>query len=302
MQCSNQVNKDSISLKKTIRSLCNKNVRRPLTYEQVKKWIKQFDDGPEELLALLILRYLIYRTNDQLKSSIKQALKYAALSQITENQGFGQVVDWKDLLSNKVEGFKFFFGPTQFDYSVPGKSGEIISRMLKNNFSINSSQLAYPIDFKNKSLQHNERYFLVDDAIYTGKQVNDFLNEHGDFMTSSEQSAIVVGLAHEDAINFIKKTHPNIPVFYGEKITSKECFVSLSDDWVDDEIWQYAEQTPQETYNHIVKNKAKFDINSDLYGYGNLGCLIAFEHGIPDNTLSLLWDESATWEPLIPRS
>lgn len=37
------------------------------------------------------------------------------------------------------------------------------------------------------------------------------------------------------------------------------------------------------------------------FGFGNLGCMIAYEHGIPDDSLQLLWDESETWKPLFER-
>lgn len=36
-------------------------------------------------------------------------------------------------------------------------------------------------------------------------------------------------------------------------------------------------------------------------GYGNLGCLIAYDHGIPDDSLQLLWDKSESWNPLVAR-
>ena len=275
------------------------------TYESVKAWLKQFDQGPELTLALLILRFLIYRTSDQLISSLKQALKCAALSYIPPDQN-PEDIDWRNILIGTDLNLKFYFGPPKpgseipgTGYLRPGKSGEIISRMLKSCIAIQSSQLEYPDYFNTSPLKTNERYLIVDDGIFTGDQVSNFICDYGNFMTSCTKTAIVVSFAHDKAIELMKNKYPKIPLFYGERITPKECFRSVSQGWIDDGIWPYLEITPLEQYLKLIKTKFNDDYSS--LGYGDLGCLIAYEHGIPDNSLRLLWDKSDSWNPLITR-
>ncbi len=299
MQLSIEPSKDEVNLKKIIKLLCTTRIRQPMSFEQIKAWLNQFDQGPELTLALLILRFLIYRTSDQLISSVKQALKCAAISYIPPSHN-PEYIDWRDILNDSDLGLKFYFGPPKLGYTKPGKSGELISRMLKSCINIEPSQLVYPDQFNTTPLKINERYLLVDDGIFTGNQIINFINDDGDFMTSCSQTAIVVGFAHDSAIDIVRKKYPNISLFYGEKITPKECFKSVSQEWIEDGIWPY-KITPLEQYMEIIRTKAKFNDDYPPLGYGDLGCLIAYEHGIPDNSLRLLWDKSDSWNPLITR-
>lgn len=289
--------KDDVNLKKIIKLLCTTKIRQPLSFEQTKAWLKQFDQGPELTLALLILRFLIYRTSDQLTSSLEQALK-SATKYFTNQSHLSETYDWREILNGTSGELDFYFGPAKHEYTAPGKSGEIITRLLKSYIGLDSSKLSYPNQFTKLNLK--ERYFLVDDGIYTGHQLNDFIQLHGSFMASCSQTGIVVALAHDSGIELLKSNYPHIPVFCGEKITSKNCFEAISEEWIEDKIWPYNGITPLGQYLEIVKNKARFEKEMPL-GYGSLGCLIAYEHGIPDDSLQLLWDKSESWNPLVAR-
>ncbi len=287
---------DEISLLKIIRQLCIKKIRQPMTMEQVKSWLNQFADGPERILGLLILRHLIFRTLSQLDSSFKQALKCAATHFMPENCP-KESTDWRDVLNGRVAGLDFSYGPPTQGKSRPGKSGEIISRQLKFCDPLNKFKLSYPD--KSCELKQHQRYLLIDDATFTGNQLSEFLLSDGQFLTKGSQCGIVVGLAHEEGIKYLSDNHSNIPVFYGEKITTHECFGEMCKNWIDDGVWSEKHIDPFNLYLEVTK-KANFADNLPL-GYGNLGCMIAYEHGIPDNSLQLLWDKSKKWNPLVPR-
>ena len=287
---------DDINLIKVVRQLCATKIRHPMSIEQTKAWLKQFSDGPEKTLALLILRYLIYRTTSQLDSSFKQALKAAATNFIP--QGYiKENINWRDVLNGSVGGLDFSYGPFRQQNSRPGKSGEIISRQLKFCDPTSQFKLVYPDQID--SLKNNERYLLIDDGTFTGDQLIGFIGTSGHFLRQNNQSGIVVGLTHESAINSLREAYPTIPLFYGEKITPQECFEVMTTNWIEDEIWPYSGITPLEQYMAIIK-KAKFVDRLPL-GYGDLGCMVAYEHGIPDNSLQLLWDKSDRWTPLFAR-
>ena len=296
MDINNNNSADELHLLRVIKSLSVTKIRAPMTFEQTKVWLNQFEKGPERILALLILRFLIYRTSDQLKSSLKQAFKDAAINFIPHD--YGASVDWRTVLEGKVANIAFSYGPVKQDDTRPGKSGEVISRLLQHCIPLDASQLTYP----NAStvLGEKQRYLLVDDGIFTGSQISTFLQEEGSFMVGNGRAAIVVGFAHENAIKNLGERFPSVPIFYGEKITSKECFKEISADWVTNGLWPFQEISPLEQYNLIAERNFKSPFDSPL-GFGDLGCLIAYEHGIPDNSLKLLWDRSETWNPLIER-
>lgn len=206
---------DEISLLKTIRSLCIKRIRQPMTIEQTKSWLKQFDEGPERMLGLLILRHLIFRTNGQLDSSFKQALKAAAMHFIP-NDHSKEFIDWRDVLNGRVAGLDFTYGPPKQGASRPGKSGEIISRQLKFCDPLTKFKLRYPDEIR--ALEPNQRYLLIDDGTFTGDQLSQFLSSsEGSALTVSNRCGIVVGIAHDEAVRSLTEEHPTVPLFFGEK-------------------------------------------------------------------------------------
>lgn len=293
---SNNSHADEINLLKIIRYLCTTKIRHPMTIEEIKAWLKQFDRGAEKTLAMLILRHLIYRTSSQLESSLKQALKLAAINFIPSDS-VRENTDWRDILNGNDGKLEFCYGPPKNEYTPPGKSGEIIARLLKHCVPTNKFALNYPDQIA--TLTEKERFLIIDDASLTGDQLIDFIKQKGSFLLKNNQSGIVVALAHERAIDSLAKAYPSIPLFYGEKITPHECFMEMAKNWVDEEIWHFSDITPLEQYLTIVK-RAKFE-NELPFGYGNLGCMIAYEHGVPDDSLQLLWGKSDHWCPLFER-
>lgn len=281
-------------LLKVVQSLCI-TVRQPLKFERVKTWLKQFEEGPEYTLALLLLRHLIYRTQDQIESSLRQALKRMAMHFVHEEHR--EQFTWQEIISGKT-GLHFSFGPPAHEGTPPGKSGEVIVRLLKQNFEIPGSKIFYPDGFS--AIAEDERYLLVDDGTYTGEQLSQYLDYFSSWKSTPGRAGIVVALAHENALAFLEKNYPHIPVFCGEKMTAQDGLVALSATWIQTGRWPHTEVTPLEVYNQIVATKAKLDTSRPL-GFGSLGLLVAYEHGVPDDSLELLWSKSPSWTPLFDR-
>nr|WP_198293826.1 hypothetical protein [Dechloromonas agitata] len=268
-----------------------------MTMERVKTWLNQFLTEQEKILGLLILRHLVFRTNDQLVSSLRQALRRAGKYFLPSDLN-PEVANWKDVIEGRVDSIEMIYGPPTHDYTPPGKSGELIVRVLTSKLGIKKGQLQYPVQITN--LTPKERYLLVDDGVYTGDQLSDFISQRGGFLADGDQSGIVVALAHETAINKFSEKFPKLPIFYGEMLTKSDGFSALSRVWVDSGVWPYTDISPEDLYMKIYERHEPFEKNSPL-GYGNLGLLVAYEHGIPDDSVELLWGVSATWTPLIGR-
>lgn len=285
---------DEIKLKQAIKLLCSTGVRRPLQFERIKTWLNQFDSGPEQALGLLILRHLIYRTHDQIESTLAQALRHTAMHFVQDEKN-RQERHWYDILTGGT-GLSFSFGPPSHQNTVPGKSGEVIIRLLKNKLKIPSQLICYP---EVSQLSPNERFILVDDGTFTGEQLSNYIDAFSSWFHTPGQTGIVVSIAHQTALDNLSKQYPNIPVFYGEKITKQDGLEALSQTWIDSGRWKYEHVTPIEVYEHVAQAKAGFA--AAPLGFGSLGLMVAYEHGVPDDSLQLLWNESATWMPLFDR-
>jgi hypothetical protein len=286
---------DQLALERAVRSLCKAEIRRaPLSLERAKAWINQFEGEAEKSLAWLILRHLIYRTGAQLESCLRQALK-DAVTHFLKASTVGVDADWKEALAGRLAGLCFFCGPPTVDgISKPGKSGEVVTRIVSRSYKV---EKWYPHDVTN--LNDDERYLIVDDGAYTGEQLISFLDGWMDDY-AQRKVGIVVGLAHQHAVEKLRERHPDVPLFYGELLTEKNSLQSLSDRWVSDGQWSHSGATPLETYRSIIHRIGPFG-EAAAEGFGSLGLMVAFEHGIPDDSLQLLWDRSANWVPLIER-
>ena len=287
---------DQLSVERAVHWLSRTSVRSPLSVERIKQWVKQFQTPEEKTLAWLILRNLIFRTNEQLLSSMRQAMKQVT-THFVDQLGLHDRVTWKDALKGEA-GLTFYCGPPSLPSlglpTQPGKSGDLIARLINQQYRIGKH---YPSDVH--VLQPDERFIVVDDGTYTGVQLANFLRGWGiDF--SQGRVAIAVALAHKTACQHLAREFPNVPLFHGELLTADLCFRALSQKWIESEQWTNQE-SPLEVYDAIHKRNQPFENGNGGNGYGDIGALVAFAHGIPDDSIQLLWDVSPTWKPLVDR-
>lgn len=286
---------DQLSVERAVHWLSCTGVRAPLTIERIKKWVKQFQSPAEKTLAWLILRNLIFRTNEQLFSSMRQALKQATIH-FVEQQGSQSAVAWSDALKGST-GLSISCGPPSLPsrgYVPPGKSGELIARLVNQRFRIAKH---FPSEIN--VLQPDERFIVVDDGTYTGSQLCTFLRNWGiDY--SQQRVAIAVSMAHKTAYKALEDEFPNVPMFSGELLSPEMCFEALCLKWVDTRQWCH-ETPPLDVYADIHGRHLPFERDYGARGYGAIGALVAFEHGVPDDSIQLLWDTSPTWQPLVDR-
>ncbi|BDB30214.1 MULTISPECIES: hypothetical protein [Cupriavidus] len=287
---------DQLSVERAVHWLSRTGVRSPLSVERIKQWVKQFQAPEEKTLAWLILRNLIFRTNEQLQSSMRQALKQATIH-FVDQLGLRENVAWNDALKRHA-GLTFYCGPPSLPTfglpTQPGKSGDLIARLINQRYGIDKQ---YPSDVK--VLPPDERFIVVDDGTYTGVQLANFLRGW-DIDFSHGRVAIAVAMAHKTACEHLKKEFPNVPLIYGELLTADMCFQSLSQKWIETGQWSY-EKSPLEVYDDVHKRNQPFANGNGGNGYGNIGALVAFEHGVPDDSIQLLWDVSPSWKPLVER-
>jgi len=290
-------NFDQLSIERTVKDLSNLGIRQsPLTWEKAKRWAKQLETGPEKALGWLILRYLVFRTTDQLESSLRQALKEAA-QHFGQSAKLPQETNWKKILDGSSNNLHFYCSPpTLNSYGQPGKSGELIARMVSRTFKISKS---YAYDFTVFSAE--ERLLIVDDASFTGEQISGFLDNYLPAKSCPKKIAIILAIAHESALSNLATRHPNIKIFCGETISKIHCFESIAKTWETKKLWPYSDQTPIEVYNSLCKKHKLVSIGESSLGFGGLGIMVGYEHGIPDDSLKILWGESKTWSPLIGR-
>ncbi len=287
---------DQLSVERAVSHLSRANVRTPLSVERLKQWVKQFQSTEEKTLAWLILRNLIFRTNEQLLSSMRQAVKQATIH-FVEQQSLRGSVTWDDALKGH-SGLTFLCGPpslaTRGLPTQPGKSGDLIARLISQRYGIDRH---FPSDVT--VLKEDERFIVVDDGTYTGIQLANFL-QGWDIDFSHGRVAIAVAIAHDTARKHLSEQFPSVALFHGELLTTDMCFQALSKKWIETKQWGY-QKSPLEVYDALHKRNKPFGNGNGGNGYGDIGALVAFGHGAPDDSIQLLWDVSPSWKPLVDR-
>lgn len=273
----------------TIRYLSSTGIRS-ISFDEIKLWLRQFRSEEERLLGILIIRYMIYRNEDQMLSLIKSALRKLAFYYMEDDDD--PFIKWLQILNRKDKGLKFTFGPpVDREFTLPGKSGELMIRLIQQ-LGISKSSFDYP-DCAS-ILNDNDVYVLVDDAILTSDQITGILHKFSALKTLTH-CAIVVGIIHKEGLDLLNKNFPNIKIFFGEVITHEQNLIELSRYWIQKDIWYY-EDDPIEIYLNIC-NDCEFKDPYHL-GHSNQALLLMYHHSVPDNSLQLLWDTSEKWNPL----
>ncbi len=290
-------NSTLLQLKREIKQLSEIDLWDNMTYETVKIWLRQFTSPEETLLGHLIVRNLIIRNNKQMAQLMQQATRRAISYFVKEEDRYR--FNWLQILNEGYNSKIFYMGPVNFNiegYGQPGKSGEVIMPLLKT-FAPRSN-FRYP-DAYQYGLNAKEAFFLVDDAILSGHQIEEWINRFYKDLMSSNDSALVVGLAHEEALEYLKDKLPDLKIFYGELLLKDYSFVDLCKKWCDSGIWPSEYKPPLDVFNDI-NERADFSNKAHL-GHLNQALLLAYSYGTPDNTIQILRETSTNWERLVSR-
>lgn len=290
-------NSNLLQLKREIKQLSEIDLWDNMTYETVKIWLRQFTSPEETLLGHLIVRNLIIRNKKQMTQLMQQAIRRAISHFVKEEDRYR--FNWLQILNEGYNSKIFYMGPVNFNidgYGKPGKSGEVIMPLLKK--FVPRTNFQYPDSYKN-GLNAKEAFFLVDDAVLSGHQIEQWINRYYKDLMTSPDSALVVGLAHEEALDYLKNKLPDLNIFYGELLLKEYSFLNLCNKWCDSGIWPKEYQSPLEVFNGI-NERADFLYKAPL-GHLNQALLLAYSYGTPDNTIQILRENSSNWECLVSR-
>jgi hypothetical protein len=127
----------------------------------------------------------------------------------------------------------------------------------------------------------------VDDGVYTGLQMQQLLSSWGiDY--SKNNVAIVVSIAHEDSIENLSRSFPDVPIFFGEHLTRSNCFELLCKRWIDTDQWQH-DTSPEDSYAGVVNRHQPFEHGAIPIGFGGVGALTSYCQRVPKPVVSAMF-------------
>lgn len=264
-------------------------------------WFKQFCGPEEEFFSACLLDQLIFRTEPQFESGLRSLfrsnLNYKldlTLSDMSLCQAF---MSYSELSEHRLK-----LVPVICDSDPPTKSGPLVLRRLQRILKIRKRWMCWPwqcADFVNDGCNV---IIFVDDFLGSGIQFEKFFKKwkFNEIISSDVKYFYAPVIAHRQGIEYLKEKLPSVCVVTAEVLERSHCFFS-------EEVWHTLSQgiiTAEEAkawYLNFVEEKNLCPKTVGALGSGELGVTIGFSHSTPNNTLPILWYETANWQPLLER-
>lgn len=247
---------------------------------KIIKWLENFDE-PDIPFAIDILRIFEYISFPEFMFRLDSLLK--------------------ELLKKVPKNEKLII----FPYGKIGKSGTLVTYPLRNtpSFKKREDNILITQDFKYiKNPEDYKHLIFLDDFIGSGKTFCDEFEKSGIKNWLAEQNIqniyILSAIIMNDGKIKIETNYPEL------KILSEVRYKLF--DKAFSPYNAFSKQTHNSVKNIINKYGNKLSVNrppNEFFpmGYDNSESAIAFFHGTPNNTISLIWGKSKEWVSLYPR-
>jgi hypothetical protein len=257
-------------------------------------WLNNFREN-EVPYALALMRGLLFFNGPNLEQLFQSAI----------TRLMPHVVSTSASPENRLEEWSHFLSSTYFT-RIPGElpsesdSGFIFLRLMRDIFGVPQNHLVSPqLAFDAAKQAHELKVVFVDDFIGSGDQ----MREHLEYPYGSGTQATFLDLSKtnqfysctsigtEKGMGAITKLCPNLIAVTQHNLGDRYNIQS-QDFFAPHGLKDFPKRI------HDISLRAGIPTNS-VWGHGNLGLTVAFEHGVPDSTIPLFTHRTDTWLPLI---
>lgn len=267
-------------------------------------WLNNFKTPEEKYLSALILHKLVYRNKKAIHSMLSKLFHITLPNILEENNIFPiqtNIEVWETLLKNKdfKNNSTFYF--STITSSELGDSGNEYMRFLRKHFI--AKEL---IIYVNKKKERKKKALIfIDDIIATGTQVTEFLESNAYHLKAYEYIIFLPLIAHIKGKEEVEKKAKqlglrNFIIQPIETLSEQSSFFhfTLNQDGQFDNLNTIESLTT--FYNSIITKHSLEQSSSNYAGFGNLGLMLIFATGVPDNTLPIIHQRGSkkTWIPL----
>lgn len=263
---------------------------------RLEAWFGQFEARQASLLGACLLDGFIFRSRAQVEAILHGALcRPELVGPIGDSDQ--AVVD--ALTSRKESGIRL--APVIRLEDPPIKSGTYVLRRLFKLLRLNQSWATWP-----QNLPHTpdlQLIIFVDDFCGSGQQFSEFAAFVGlDQLMASNPNCRFIYLtvaAHEDGIDHVHKTYPRVEFIAGEILGADHHFFkgeNLRNFKVDGLV-----ERLQADYDRIAKEVGFGRGKIPALGFEEQALCYAFDHGTPNNTLPIFWNQRDQWSSLVDR-
>lgn len=282
------------------RMLLRRHVITGLSDIQLNLWLGNFISPEEQYLAARVLENLSYRSKAMVTSAIQHVCECVLPCEV-RRLGLGDYADVDEFTAALKQGDPAH--PVRFvavdgaHEKVPGKSGSLIIREFQ--FAGVSKALTCKPDSLDGLPPTVKCLVFVDDMLGTGKQFRSFA-QHYQLATHAGTRAVIYCplIAHQKGLDALAAKFPWLTLLPVEVFGAAHEFYRGT--LKDPNLWAIDPENRIDDVRVFIRDLcAKRKIPSTTSHSLNL--LLGFEHATPNNSLPLLYAQSAQWNFLLKR-
>ncbi len=238
-----------------------------MTSNKVLRWMMQFEDGDLDL-AVKILHNIRYYSGKDIRKMMRNlvTLVYRSLHGVRKD--------------------RICFIPV----GRPGGGGSILARALGDTPGVRRSQIKYMAELEALPAGDVGGIVFLDDFSGTGEALSEWWT-NVEMLVRPKAAPLVVALL---VVNYLAR--PRIEQFATTLIGVEGLAENHNVLSPVSEVFQAPEKETLLAYCRKTGCAERL-----CRGYGNCGLLVAFRHGCPNNSLPVLWHDSATWHSVFRR-
>lgn len=263
---------------------------------RLEAWFSQFETRQCSLLGACLLDGFIFRSRAQVEAMLHGVLSRPELVGPNGDSDLAVVNALKGRADPHIR-----LAPVIQLADPPIKSGTYVLRRLFKLLRLNQSWASWPQNLPR--IQGLQLIIFVDDFCGSGKQFSEFVEFAGlDQVMASNPDCRFVYLtvaAHEDGIAYVRKAYPRIEFIAGEILGADHHFFegeNLRNFKVDGLV-----QRLKADYDRIAQEVGFGRGKVPALGFEEQALCYAFDHGTPNNTLPIFWNQRDLWSSLVDR-
>jgi hypothetical protein len=275
-----------------------------LHVSRFRRWLTNFRTDLERYFAACILDNLIYRSEQQTVSLIRQLLQRTLVDLTRQDPTpLGALPDWLTLLRTDPRGADprlRLVAVVQRD-DPPTKSAYVIARHMKRYLRIHESWIITPWGVKESAAKGTQVFVYIDDFLGTGDQFSEITRIETLERTFDATYSVYAPLAgHVRGVAALRTSHPRLKVAPVEVLTEDYSLFSPESPTFDDGV--NTPKAAESFYDALLAARGITLYGCDRRGYGGLELAYTFSHAVADNCLPILWYAHSTdWQPLLDR-
>lgn len=278
------------------RQLVRQQIWSGVDEARLESWFSQFEMRQCSLLGACLLDSFIFRSRAQVEAILQGALCRPELV----GSGWNDDQALINALRSRIDPL-IRLAPVIHLEDPPIKSGTYVLRRLFKLLRLNQNWATWPQNLM--QTQNLQLIIFVDDFCGSGKQFSDFvkLAELDRVMAANPQCRFVylTVAAHDHGIVHVRKEYPRIELIAGEVLDSTNHFFE-GDGLRNFKVDGLRDRLRSE-YDRIAKEVGFGRGRVPALGFDEQALCYAFDHGTPNNTLPIFWNQRDLWTSLVDR-